>query len=143
MTCNSYKKCCYTIAATEPASEPEEGPSVTLSAGGTLSTNGTAVGDEVQSTQRLSAGDTTRTCVGGHAGSTVGAAANILRDPSHPQFCQLLSSSNRAGITPTVRFDAFPYFLSFLHPCSYQTGFDTEDCVYRGRCATRWKNSVC
>ena len=142
MTCNSYKKCCYTIAAPEPTLEPEdEGSSVTLSDGGTLSTNGTMM--NTTSTQRLSAGDTTRTCVGGHTGSTVGAAANILRDPSHPQFCQLLSSSNRAGITPTVRFDALPYFLSFLRaPCSYQTGFDTE-IAGRGRCATRWKSSVC
>jgi len=45
--------------------------------------------------------DSTFTCVASHAGSSVGAAANQLSDPSNPNFCQLLSGNNRKGITPT------------------------------------------
>ena len=45
--------------------------------------------------------DSSFTCVGSHAGAGAGGAANVLKDPSNPGFCQLLSGSNRKGITTT------------------------------------------
>ncbi len=174
VTCNSYKKCCYTIAqdsdteADSPQSQervagriylPEEAPCDVFSGGNSQCNPGLAddVTGEVspklactadiarESDNELVCGakpdaeeclattdvqypavqlcewdgvtcnamtigtcraaitdaDTTFTCVSAHAGTAVGAAASALKDPSNPDFCQLLSGNNRKGIVPT------------------------------------------
>jgi len=120
--CNAYKKCCYTIGQADylvdsgiveqhelvhtPANcmgTPTPGANIyaqqndtcvfqcvlpTCSQPGTLQEH-----CPVGCNYTAAVNEQDFTCVAGHSGQTVGATANILRDPSHQDFCPLLTGN--------------------------------------------------
>jgi len=107
--CNAYKKCCYTLAHAAATTVARQ--TVVASCRGTSAVGSACEfqceipGSSVSTCQKGSlaqhcpsgcnytSADHQQdfTCVAAHNGAGVGAAANVLRDPSNKQFCSALT----------------------------------------------------